>query len=582
MAAPGPAGGQAAEAPPDSAETEQRLREAQRAFAHERRSRFPFAAGGSEERCDERLGRFCLIHEEGAGRKPRVEDEEVRRRRGRLIERLGSAARRFPGSAWIAGQRVRYLVQAGRSGAAVEAARACRAEGWWCRALEGFALHEAGRPGRADTAFRAALEAMADARRRSWLDLSPVLEEEARDRLAGLSGRARQAWRARLWWLSDPLWSVAGRGRRVGHLARHVRSRLLREAGGPYGVAWGEDLEELIVRYGWPVAWSRLRPEGLGGGFEVPVVGHYASHARSMIPPAAVLAEPSGADSGSWPLEPTVPRTAYAPPYLDTLVRPPVELSRFPRPDTLHLVAAWRWPEGKGASARLRLEQGPGRLVGVASGRQAGSTGRLVVAGPLRPMVASLELVARGRRRAARHRTGLRPLDRPEGLPGVSDLLLTVPAERDPSRDGNVRAGGRDTGAGLSGAAARARPPGPARPGERIGLYWEVYGPAALLQGGTTELRLLRTGGGFFRGVAEALGLVGERRAVTVGWPTAPGPTGRVHPGTVTLTLPDDLEPGGYRLELVVRAPGREPLRSRRPLEVTASPEPGDSDGAGR
>lgn len=572
-AAPRPAASQ----PADSSAVVDDLRGRVRDFARHRRLRFPPTGTSGPGECDERVGRYCLFHDDGGeGWEPRDEHPDVGPRRRRLLDGLARAARRLPGDGWIAGQRVRYLVQDGRPGEAAAAARRCRAEPWWCRALEAFARHRAREAGAADSLFDRALAAMPDSTRRRWLDPSVVLEDEAAERLEGLERERRRAWLERLWWLSDPLWSMPGRGRRSGHLARRVRCRIQRDTDGPYGNAWGDDLAELTLRYGWPVGWERVRTGHYGLGAEPEVVAHHDPSARTMIPPARVLEDPPAAGPEAWPLEPDEPISEYAPPALDTLVRPPVRLARFPRPDSLLLVAAWRWEAGDGARASLRAEAGPDGPGAAMVGRQAGPTGRLDVAVRPGPVVASLELVLAGQRRAARRRVGVRPPDRPEGVPGISDLLLTVPPAGTAAEAADTAAGvfRRRAGEGptLADAAARARPPGPVRPGERPGLYWETYGRSAALRGGRTEVRLVQAGGGLLEGLARGLGLAGDPREVAIGWPTTVPEGARIHPAGVTLTLPRGLEPGRYALEVTVRPPGREPVSARTTIRV-AEPE---------
>lgn len=565
--------------PVDSAGIVEELEDRVRDFARHRRLRFPITGTAGRGRCEERVGRYCLFHdEEGEGWEPPPEHPDIAPRRRRLVDRLARAARRRPGDGWIAGQRVRYLMQDGRPGEAAAAARDCRAGTWWCRALEAFARHRAGAPGPADSLFDLALAAMPDSLRRRWLDPSVILEDEAADRWEGLEGERRPAWLERLWWLSDPLWSVPGSGRRTGHLARRVRCRIHRDADGPYGDAWGDDLAELTMRYGWPVGWQRVRPGPYDLGTDVPVVAHHDPSARIMIPPARVLEDPPAAGSDAWPLEPDEPHSEYAPPALDTLVRPPARLARFPRPDSLRLVAAWRWEEGDGARASLRVEAGPHGPAAARTGRQTGPTGRLHVAVRPGPVVTSLELVRAEERRAARRRVGVRPPDRPEGMPGLSDLLLTAPSGGTGAVADTVARVFRrraEEGPTLARAAARARPPGAVRPGERLGLYWEAYGRSAELRGGRTEVRLVQAGGGLLEGLARGLGLADDPREVAIGWPTTPSEGGRVHPSGVALTLPNGLEPGRYAVEVTVRPPGREPLSARTTLRVAEPDEEG-------
>lgn len=554
-------------AAPDSAELEDDLRGAQRGLERLRRRRFPPTAPGSG-RCDERIGRYCLTHEDDEGREPYVAPREVAERRAELIARLTAAAWRFPGSRWVAGQRVWYLVEAGRHGEALAAARACRTGRGWCGVLEGFVLHEAERYPEAEAAFDRALAALGPDERRAWTSPQLVLEDDARDRWEEAGDEERAELEERLWWLGDPLWIVDGSERRTEHLARAVAIRVQREAAGPYGPYWHDELGELTIRYGWPVAWQRVRRGPYPtGGIEEPVVAHHARDALRFVPPPEVLADPAGAAPEAWELDPDEPRSSYQPAYLDTLHRPPAHRTvNFPRPDSTLVVAVWRtgWEPEEGSEpveALLRADESPGRTLGAARTSTARDGGRLLLALPRRPAVLSLEVLDRAGRRAARLRGGLPVADRPEGLPGMSGLLAveTAAAPGDSVRPP----------ASLREAVPRARLPGPAAPGERIGLYWELYGPARPLVGARLDLVLEREGGGLLRRLAEGLGLAEEdRRRVATGWRFAPERGRRVHPAGIVLTLPAELDEGAYRVTAEVRLRGYEPLRAELPVEI--------------
>src|SRR5215218_2935004 len=161
----------------DSARALRSARSAQAEFERVRFAHLPWiweSGGGSE--CDERIGRFCLTYTdtEEDWHAP-LEHRDVLRARDTLIAALGRAAAATPGDGWVAAQRVRYLVQAGRASEAVGAARDCRAEAWLCRALEGYALHSSHDYAAAEPAFAAALAAMPPSERRDWDELAPVL-----------------------------------------------------------------------------------------------------------------------------------------------------------------------------------------------------------------------------------------------------------------------------------------------------------------------------------------------------------------------------------------------------------------------
>ncbi|HUE95565.1 MAG TPA: hypothetical protein VMN39_02850, partial [Longimicrobiaceae bacterium] len=134
----------------DSTRLHRSARSQQADFERIRRNRLPEVWRGGSGRCDERIGRFCLTHSRDRSNwEAPPEHPEVLVRRNELIENLERTARQLPGDDWVAGQWVRYLVEAGRFEEAIVAARACRAEPSWCHALAGFAHHYGGLPARA-------------------------------------------------------------------------------------------------------------------------------------------------------------------------------------------------------------------------------------------------------------------------------------------------------------------------------------------------------------------------------------------------------------------------------------------------
>jgi len=139
---------------PDSQHILRSARAAQADFESIRRHNLPKEPGHGAADCDERIGRFCYWYDDDdeTPRPPPPESEAITRARDRLLGTLDSAALALPGDDWIAGQRVRYLLQSGRPAEALAAARTCRAALWWCEALTGLALHVAGDYGPADSA----------------------------------------------------------------------------------------------------------------------------------------------------------------------------------------------------------------------------------------------------------------------------------------------------------------------------------------------------------------------------------------------------------------------------------------------
>src|SRR6266542_5112000 len=90
-------------------------RDAQADFELTRRHNLPRDWGHSGGDCDERIGRFCFWFEGDATAPAPEEPRRIGEARNRVVHQLDSAAALLPGDEWIAGQRVRYLVEAGRT-----------------------------------------------------------------------------------------------------------------------------------------------------------------------------------------------------------------------------------------------------------------------------------------------------------------------------------------------------------------------------------------------------------------------------------------------------------------------------------
>ena len=125
----------------DSASMLNRARADQAAFERTRRAHLRAVFGGSSDHCDERIGDHCFTYgDPNDVWTPPPEPDEMRAARDSLIAVLSVAARLMPANHWLAGQRVRYLVEAQAGSSARAAAADCRPGGaWWCEALAGYA-----------------------------------------------------------------------------------------------------------------------------------------------------------------------------------------------------------------------------------------------------------------------------------------------------------------------------------------------------------------------------------------------------------------------------------------------------------
>lgn len=577
---PAPADADGILAADDSTDLLDRAREAQRRFEHLRRRHLPTTVGWGSRECDDQVGRMCWTHETGSLWTPEPEDEEVEEAREELLADLGRIAETLPGDEWVLGQRVWYLVEAGRTRDALAAARTCGGPAtWWCMALEGLALHLEGRYPEAERAFDRALAAMDPERAREWREVRPLLEGDVRgalDDAAERSPAARDTLVDLLWRLSDPLHLVPGNERRTEHLARRTVARIRSEAHNPHGIPWGDDLAELLIRYGWGVGWERVPREPGRLGDSGSVIGHEHPESRGFMPPGSVLRDATAASAEHW-----VPRleytpSAYAPAYAPVVLPMDSRIAVLHRGDRALVAATWSLPadttrrggagvrpehrrpaafQGEPVRAGLFLASPETDTIHAARAEDA-SRGVLVLDVPAGSYWASVEVLDPGIGRAGRLRRGLEIPELPPDAARVSDLLLLEPG---PLPDG--------TGDALRRLAVHDT----VAPGEAMVVAWELHGLGWREEVIGYRLGLEREGGGFFRRVGETLGLVDGERPRVLEWeepgPDRPGPTFR----SVAMDI-GEVEPGLYRLRLEVTTRGRSPMVTERTIVVEAQP----------
>jgi hypothetical protein len=534
------------------------VRWAQRAqadFESARRARLPSVEAQPASRCDpllgaELIGRFCYW-DDGSASNPPPEPSSIGALRQRLLQVLDSAAAMVPGDEWIAGQRVRYLVEDGRAAAALTAARDCRSTAWWCESLAGFALHAAGESHAADSAFTAALGDMPRDERCRWNDLSTLLAD----------GRLRRGYRkqtceergsleVRLWWLAQPLFSRPGNDRRVEHYARHTMARMLEHARSPFGLATGDDLRELIVRYGWPVAWEQERPRP--AEMDRQVVGHDRQPTYHFVPEETGIAAAST-------LDPERSRELYAPTYAKAFTILEPEIAAFRRGDSTLVVAAYDVSQdtlfrSRPLAAALVLARGETDSMVVERRAAAGPSGVLIAMAPWVARLASLEITDEPRA-AGRARVALAARDPDSPVFALSDLLFFKPPDSLPG----------DLPAVLPYVQAAATVPR----GTRLGLYWEVYGlpvgePVAI------SVSVQPRQKGLFRRVAESVGLATTSPPLELRWQERMREAGGLAARALEVDV-STLPPGRYRITVFVAPTGREPASATRELHVVAS-----------
>jgi hypothetical protein len=521
----------------DSARVHESARRAQARFERVRQQRLPWTSGGGGA-CDEYVGRYCVRHDRGddAWVVPR-EHRDVTEARNELLAELRRASEQLPSDEWVLGQRVSYQLDAGRSDDALVTARGCVRPDWWCDALAGLVHHERAETPDAERRFAAALERMPPDERRRWSDAGPVLSQPEARELERFGPARRDSILRVLWWLADPLWMRPGNDRRTEQYARLVRARIADGARTPEGVRWGRDMEELLLRFGWPAGWERRASGGLER--RVQVVTHRAAFGRELIPPLAHASEPWRLPPEGWEMTPRVPVTEYAPVYARIDGAVDHQLAVFPDGDSVTIAAVFSFTHDSvmpDATTQAALVMGmPGWTAMDSSSAMARRAVRSVRV-PKRDLVASLEVMVSGSpARAARARFGAPLARRDSSAIVLSDPVLiaanAAPLSRAHAVDHML----------LPREASRA---------DSVGVYFEArrLAPDVPVR---IQVMLVPEPGGSLRRLGESLGLVSPRSAVRLEWEEPPPADGAL---TRAVTLGFAGVPQGeYVLHLIVR-----------------------------
>jgi len=548
----------------DSAAARSRARSLQSRFERMAMRRLPFALGGTPE-CDEVIGRLCLW-DSGGDRAPKPEAEEVVAARERLVDELAEVAGEIPGDRWVFGQRILYLVDAGRLAEAASVARRCRlAESWHCAAYLGYVLHRDSDVVGAEEAFRRAMAEMPASMRTEWRDPGPLLDGDLRGWLEDQPDSAAAV--EELWALSDPLYLAEGNDRRTAHYSRWVYSMGLADARTPFAIPWGDDMTEVAVRFGWSAGCERLWPESMIHSQRLRVQCLDYPGVFRATPPRSVLERPEGGDEPVlWELPAGLPQSEHLPPYLDSLGSLTGQLGRLLRPEGVILLAAWRTPDlaprqemqtdggatGGAVAAGLFVVQGGAVVLDERTAVASGGAVRVAATVPHSEWgVASVESWAPEDRRAWRLRQAMSFRGVPRDVFALSDLLLIDP-ESDPG-DAEELLEALQPSTVVGGDAA-------------VGVAFEIYGLRP--RGEVVHYRawVEPQSEGLLTRFGRWLG-IGRREKASVSWrESVPRGTGTLL-RSLSIRLPG-LGQGAYQIVIEVFAEGREPLQTRRPFTV--------------
>ncbi|MFQ5550443.1 MAG: hypothetical protein ACE5FJ_04305 [Gemmatimonadales bacterium] len=514
-------------------------RRAQRSFEQLRIARLPTTFYRSGAGCDETIGRFCYWDEEDEDWEPGPEHEDVRAARDSLIAVLMRALAVDSTNLWATGQLTRYQLETGEPATALASLGDCGAAAWWCMSLRGLIHSRLAETEAAETAFDSALAAMPAGQRCDWRDISHLVRDDLLDLYRSMSCSRRDTLETVFWWLADPFYLQPGNDRRVEHFARRVRNALVRDAASTYGPRWRPDVEELLVRFGWPVGWERNR----GTPGQLSITSHHEPTARTFVPPQAALLDDIGKLAEEmWPIEVRLGPSRHIPPYTRRMVELPHQVGIFRRGDSLLAVAAYQLPDSLSAvplHAALVTATGGRASEHMTYRAESGVRGDFMSMSEAKSMVISLEVLARDATFGARTRYGIAPPSLNSAGVGASDIIVfevredRIPENLDEAQflmlgDLNIPRNAA------------------------LGLYWELYGLVSASDSVATSISIERTDRGLLRGLFEAIGLAGRRGPeVSLEWQNASGETTRVFPRAVIVDL-NDIDDGNYVIRLTV------------------------------
>ncbi|HVT39119.1 MAG TPA: hypothetical protein VHE78_08735 [Gemmatimonadaceae bacterium] len=530
---------------------------AQADFERFRVEHLPRASSPRPSNCDETVGRFCYWYAET--RLPK-EPQSITERRDRLVALFDSLAKAAPDDRWISGQRVRYLAESEKYGAALRAAHECGVGGWWCDILVGFSLHLLGEYSAADSVYDRAISQMLPRDQCEWRSIELLLDEDARQqyRRYPCGDPQRTAYENEAWFLARTLYSMRGNDSRTEHYARMTMTLILKDAPSAYQYGLDDDERELLLRFGWNRAWASEGTDRRTGVQQI--VGMEAVPAYRYIPPAFVLNNPPLSDSANWRLQlpPVIGR--YAPPYALHLKPLEHQKAMFKRGDSALVVLAYdsrtmKEMAGLSIDAALVIAAGDKPRAWMKTLHNAPPEGVLVATAPWGPLLMSAEVTARDKHAVARARYGVQPPYAIGTRVTLSDLLFYKPYGAFPQS--------------VEEAAPHAHSTERLRSDAKLGVYWEAYGtdPSGETMKVSLTVEQEVEEAGFLRRQAKALKLIRKATPVSISVTDISARDAKVSPRALELDI-STLTKGSYIVQLEIEVAGQYVVRADHRIEI--------------
>ena len=350
--------------------------------------------------------------------------------------------------------------------------------------------------------------------------------------------------------MAQPLWMLPANDIANELYARWTISRVHSLGRIPYDMAFGRNILESQVRYGWPEAWS-VQNGGVADPRPPSVIGHEPTPSYDFMAVPAAIAKPLSVNAYSWSLMNPKARMRYSPRYGRGFGALPHQFARFRRGDSTLVAGGYRMVRelelGRAPYiAALTFDAVDGSPPRQVVKDSASAASALLLSLGKSPMLASIEVLAPTGRKAARARETVQPLPPTAQL---SDYLVLV--RGDPSLTPSLERSAPTAYGSLE-----------IEGGSTIGLYWEVYRPVSVSAPLSVSIKATRVGASFFQQLGSSIGLSKAVTPVSIKFTD----NGRPDAGfgrSLTLNFPA-VPDGEYQLSLVVAGAGASDSTTQR------------------
>jgi hypothetical protein len=334
-----------------------------------------------------------------------------------------------------------------------------------------------------------------------------------------------------------------------------MHTALQKDAMNTYGLSWGGDLAELILRFGWAEKWTQQPSTSVALDARPGITGHEREPGFHFFltrrPPDSLgpIAD-SLFDIYQFP-----PTEQYSPGYARTFTTLDAQVARFRRGDSTRIVAAY----DVNADTIFRRRGFRAALIAMGSEESTAAKNEvadspaknvLAVTTPWKSQLVGLELLAADSAGAARWRSGFEEIPLDSTHVSVSDLLFVD--------------GGPSLPVDLDEATARAHGGTKFSRDTRIGLFWELYGRAPADSALPVSLTITPIDQGLLGRAFRALRIAPKLTPLNIRWQEN-GAAGVLSARSVLLDL--SLVPAGrYAVKLAVGS--EPPATASRVIEV--------------